>query len=375
MHGSARPGRACARSGRGGRPPPSGVPSSCRRTRTWRCLSMRTRVVDRDEPGEPSIFRGRPPPHDPWYAFRGGCVLHGRPVGCAAGTRRHVGRRGHEDRHLLRGPEGPGVLGRGPRAGPDPGDAGAGAAGRRTWLQLLVGGRAPRRRDLQPQLGARDHAHRDREPDEEPARRPRRGPRAVQLQPPGARGGARRVPGTTSGQGRLEVGLARSTAPEWRLFNIPPDDARDQMQETFEMLPAIWTEQEFSWDSENFQIDPPQHRSEALPETAPAALAGGRHARWLPAGRTQRRRRAAHDGQLPDRGGRVDALDLPRGDQELRPGRQVRERPRSRLFTFVHCAETEQEAIDNGAAAAAAWYVNTVSDFFEVREIMLRGGR
>ena len=41
------------------------------------------------------------------------------------------------------------------------------------------------------------------------------------------------------------------------------------------------------------------------------------------------------------------------------------------LFTFVHCADTEQEAIDNGAAAATTWYVNTVLDFFELRERML----
>ena len=67
-------------------------------------------------------------------------------------------------------------------------------------------------------------------------------------------------------QGRLEVGLARSTAPEWRLFNIPPDDARDQMQEAFEMLPKIWDGGGVLLGQRELPDRPPQHRSEALPE-------------------------------------------------------------------------------------------------------------
>jgi alkanesulfonate monooxygenase SsuD/methylene tetrahydromethanopterin reductase-like flavin-dependent oxidoreductase (luciferase family) len=34
-------------------------------------------------------------------------------------------------------------------------------------------------------------------------------------------------------------------------------------------------------------------------------------------------------------------------------------------FTFVHCAETDEQAMRNGAAAAAAWYTVTALRFFE----------
>jgi alkanesulfonate monooxygenase SsuD/methylene tetrahydromethanopterin reductase-like flavin-dependent oxidoreductase (luciferase family) len=54
--------------------------------------------------------------------------------------------------------------------------------------------------------------------------------------------------------GRLELGLARSTVPEWRLFNIAADEARDQMQQAFEMIPRMWTEDRFSWKSQYFDI-------------------------------------------------------------------------------------------------------------------------
>ena len=174
-------------------------------------------------------------------------------------------------------------------------------------------------------------------------------------------------------QGRLEVGLARSTAPEWRLFNIPPDDARDQMQETFEMLPRIWTEQEFSWDSENFQID----RRNIVPKPYQKP-----HPRlWQAVGTPGGFQQAGRNGVgvlLTTVNFPIEAVAsmLSIYREEIKNcdpvGKFVNDQVA--LFTFVHCAETEQEAIDNGAAAAAAWYVNTVSDFFEVREFMLRAG-
>ena len=42
------------------------------------------------------------------------------------------------------------------------------------------------------------------------------------------------------------------------------------------------------------------------------------------------------------------------------------------VFTFVHCAETTKKAIENGAAEAAAWYVNTIVKFFELEQQLQR---
>lgn len=55
-------------------------------------------------------------------------------------------------------------------------------------------------------------------------------------------------------QGRVELGMARSTVPEWRLFNIPAEEAREQMQQAFEMVPKMWTQERFSYESKHFQI-------------------------------------------------------------------------------------------------------------------------
>jgi alkanesulfonate monooxygenase SsuD/methylene tetrahydromethanopterin reductase-like flavin-dependent oxidoreductase (luciferase family) len=55
--------------------------------------------------------------------------------------------------------------------------------------------------------------------------------------------------------GRVELGLTRSTAPEWRLFNIDPDDVRAQTQQAFEIVPKIWTSERFSYHSDTYQID------------------------------------------------------------------------------------------------------------------------
>src|SRR6218665_975996 len=56
-------------------------------------------------------------------------------------------------------------------------------------------------------------------------------------------------------QGRFQLGLARSTLPEWRTFNIPPDSTHAQMQQAFEMIPKMWTQEAFSWNSPDFQLD------------------------------------------------------------------------------------------------------------------------
>ena len=42
------------------------------------------------------------------------------------------------------------------------------------------------------------------------------------------------------------------------------------------------------------------------------------------------------------------------------------------FFTFVHCADTDEEAMRNGAAAAAAWYTVTALTFFEAATEFVR---
>jgi alkanesulfonate monooxygenase SsuD/methylene tetrahydromethanopterin reductase-like flavin-dependent oxidoreductase (luciferase family) len=172
--------------------------------------------------------------------------------------------------------------------------------------------------------------------------------------------------------GRVELGLARSTIPEWRTFNIAADEARDQMQQAFEMIPKMWTEDRFSWKSQYFDIKDlsvvpkPFQRPHPPLWQASSSLASFEQAGrngvgalgvtlWAPPSQVR------------------EWIDLYR--QAVRSTKQpvgsfVNDQVA--FFTFVHCAETDEEAMRNGAAMAAAWYSNVAFTFFEAKEIFLK---
>jgi alkanesulfonate monooxygenase SsuD/methylene tetrahydromethanopterin reductase-like flavin-dependent oxidoreductase (luciferase family) len=58
-------------------------------------------------------------------------------------------------------------------------------------------------------------------------------------------------------KGRLEFGTGRSaSAIELQGFGIDPADTRGQWDEALRMIPKMWTQEEFSWDSPTFQMPP-----------------------------------------------------------------------------------------------------------------------
>jgi len=172
--------------------------------------------------------------------------------------------------------------------------------------------------------------------------------------------------------GRVELGLARSTIPEWRTFNIEPDEARDQMQQAFEMIPKMWMQDRFSWRSKYFDIKdisvvpkpmqrphPPLWQACSNPLSFEQAGRNGVGALgvtlWAPPAQVR------------------DWIDI------YRQAVRTTEKPvgavinnQVAFFTFVHCAETDEEAMRNGAATAAAWYTNTAFTFFEAKDLFLK---
>ncbi|MCH8850392.1 MAG: LLM class flavin-dependent oxidoreductase, partial [Chloroflexi bacterium] len=55
--------------------------------------------------------------------------------------------------------------------------------------------------------------------------------------------------------GRLEFGTGRSaTAFEMDPFGVDPETNRDEWDEAIRMIPKMWTQDEFSWDSERMKI-------------------------------------------------------------------------------------------------------------------------
>lgn len=172
--------------------------------------------------------------------------------------------------------------------------------------------------------------------------------------------------------GRLELGLTRSTIPEWRLFNIAVDEARDQMQQAFEMIPRMWTQDRFSWKSQYFDIKDVSIVPRPLQRPHPPL--------WQASGSLTAFEQAGRNGV----GALGNTLWAPTSDVRMwvdlyrRAVRSTRSPVGSfvndqvAFFTFVHCADTDEEAMQNGAATAAAWYTCMALAFFEVKEMFLQ---
>ena len=166
--------------------------------------------------------------------------------------------------------------------------------------------------------------------------------------------------------GRFELGLAKSGGKEWETFGVDPASARDQVCEAFRMIPLMWTEPTFSWDSEHFSL--PER------EVLPRPLQQPHPRLWQTAGSPESFRLAGQLGVgvlgttllspvpfmadlLREYNEGLDECTEPAG-HSVNAERGV--------FTFVHVAETRADAIRNGAAWSALWYVNAAPTVFKV---------
>jgi alkanesulfonate monooxygenase SsuD/methylene tetrahydromethanopterin reductase-like flavin-dependent oxidoreductase (luciferase family) len=172
--------------------------------------------------------------------------------------------------------------------------------------------------------------------------------------------------------GRLELGLTRSTAPEWRLFNIDPDDVRAQTQQAFEMLPKMWASERFSYHSDAYRIEDVRISPKPLQRPHPPLWqAAASPASFEEAGRRGVGVLGTTMWESLDRAGRMIDLYRAAAGRCAEPvGAFVNNQVA--FFTFVHCADTDEEAIRNGAAAAAAWYTVTALTFFEAAKEYVR---
>jgi alkanesulfonate monooxygenase SsuD/methylene tetrahydromethanopterin reductase-like flavin-dependent oxidoreductase (luciferase family) len=166
--------------------------------------------------------------------------------------------------------------------------------------------------------------------------------------------------------GRFELGLAKSGGKEWETFGVNPDTARDEVREAMRMIPRMWTEAEFSWDSPLFHLPPREVTPRPLQKPHPRL--------WQTCGSPESFYMAGEMG--------VGAL----GTTLLSPvaflGQMMRQHDRGLAdckepagafvngekgaFTFVHVAESRAQAIQHGAAWSALWYVNAAAITFKV---------
>lgn len=166
--------------------------------------------------------------------------------------------------------------------------------------------------------------------------------------------------------GRFDLGLAKSGGKEWETFGVDPEKARDQLREAMHVIPRAWTDVEFSWDSPTYKVPPREIVPKPVQDPHPPL--------WQTCGSPESFYMAGEMG--------VGAL----GTTLLSPvkflGEMLREHDRGLAdcktpagrfvnrekgcFTFVHVAETRAEAIANGAALSALWYVNAAPRVFKV---------
>ncbi|WP_020666032.1 LLM class flavin-dependent oxidoreductase [Amycolatopsis nigrescens] len=171
--------------------------------------------------------------------------------------------------------------------------------------------------------------------------------------------------------GRVELGLTRSTAPEWRLFGIDPEQVRPQTQQAFEMVPRMWTTERFSYHGDGYQIDdvPISPKPYQKPHP-PLWQAAASPSSFEDAGRRGVGVLGTTLWESLERVRRMTGLYRAAvGRCENPVGAFVNDQ--IAFFTFVHCAETDEEAMRGGAAAAAAWYTVTALGFFEARAAFL----
>jgi len=166
--------------------------------------------------------------------------------------------------------------------------------------------------------------------------------------------------------GRFELGLAKSGGKEWETFGVDPDTARDELREALQMIPKMWTEPSFSWDSKLLQM--PER------EVVPRPLQKPHPRLWQTASSPDSFRMAGELGVgvlgttlfSPVSVMKAMMDEYEKGFASNKPPAGLFRNHQKGVFTFVHVAESRKQAIDSGAALAALWYVNGAAVAFKV---------
>jgi len=166
--------------------------------------------------------------------------------------------------------------------------------------------------------------------------------------------------------GRFELGLAKSGGKEWETFGVNPEFARDELREALQMIPKMWTEPTFSWDSKLLQM--PEREIVPKPWQKP-------HPRlWQTASSPDSFRMAGELGvgvlgttllsPVEFMKSMLDEYEAGIASCKTPAGKFVNHQ--KGVFTFVHVAETRKQAIECGAAWSALWYVHAAPIIFKV---------
>ena len=159
-------------------------------------------------------------------------------------------------------------------------------------------------------------------------------------------------------RGRLDFGTGRSaSAIELEGFGIDPSTTRAQWDEALRMIPKMWTQEEFSWDSPTFKVPPRNVLPKPVQKPHPPL--------WMSGTQPESAVLAGERGV----GFMHFSLSDPLGmDQKVRSYRDAIARAQPvgsfineqfAAFTILFCGADDADATERGGTGAT-WYANLV---------------
>lgn len=155
--------------------------------------------------------------------------------------------------------------------------------------------------------------------------------------------------------GRLEFGTGRSTLFEQDGFLVDPKASVAQWEEAIKIIPQMWTQEKFSHKGQFWEVKERSILPQPMQEPHPPI--------WTAATSDERQKQAGEYGigtlgltlfqSLEACAGRVKLYR--EGLKNVKPvGKFVNDR--FAAYTTVHCAETMEKAVSNGAYNALNWF-------------------
>ena len=157
--------------------------------------------------------------------------------------------------------------------------------------------------------------------------------------------------------GRLEFGTGRSSLYEQQAFGIEFEKSRGMWQEALEVIPRMWTEDPFpAYDGQFFSI--PERSIIPKPVQKPHPplwVAATSPETWQLAGKLGLGALGLTLFLSVDEVAEQIKIYKTAGRERTPVGKTVTDEVGA--FTIVHCAETDAQAVENGAVDAAMWYL------------------
>jgi alkanesulfonate monooxygenase SsuD/methylene tetrahydromethanopterin reductase-like flavin-dependent oxidoreductase (luciferase family) len=162
--------------------------------------------------------------------------------------------------------------------------------------------------------------------------------------------------------GRVEWGTGRSTPMEQTAFHVDRNKSRAEWEEAIQIIVKMWEDEYFEWDSPSFQFpkrlvtpkpfqDPHPPCWMAATSDDSAAIAGSKGLGLLsfsimqPLEKMAQHIKAYRDAQ-----------------QSAVPITRVHTN-KVAAYTLVHCADTKQQAVDNGIWDSVGWWYQHLAQF------------